>query len=41
MRKAEYRITIKDDKKADAILNEIDVYLIELEQKHSELEVGI
>jgi len=41
MRKAEYRIAIKDDKKAEAILNEIDIYLMELEHKHPELEVSV
>jgi hypothetical protein len=40
MRKAEYRITIKDNDKAEAILNEIDQFFIQLEQKHPELEVS-
>ena len=39
--KAKYRITIKDNKKAEAILNEIDMMFIELEQKHPELKVRI
>jgi len=39
MRKAEYRITIKDDSKAEAILTDIDMMFIELEQKHPELHV--
>jgi len=39
MRKAEYRITIKEDSKAEDILNEIDQFFIELEQKHPELIV--
>jgi hypothetical protein len=39
MRKAEYRITIKDDDRAEAILTDIDMMFIELEQKHPELHV--
>jgi hypothetical protein len=41
MRKAEYRITIKDDNKADAILTEIDMMFIELERKHPELHIVV
>jgi hypothetical protein len=39
MRKAEYHITIKDDRKAEQILNEIDLAMIRLERKHPELKV--
>ena len=40
MKKAEYHITIKEDSKAEAILNEIDAFFIDLEQKHPELTVS-
>jgi hypothetical protein len=40
MRKAEYRITIKDDRKAETILEEIDKAMIRLERKHPELTVS-
>ena len=39
MRKAEYRITINDDANAEAILNEIDNYFIELEHKYASVHV--
>jgi len=39
MKKAEYRITIKDDSTAESILTEIDTFFIELERKHAELRV--
>ena len=39
MKKAEYRVTIKDDNKAEAILTDIDMMFIELEQKHPELHI--
>jgi hypothetical protein len=39
MRKAEYRITIKDDNTAEAILTEIDMMFIQLERKHPELHI--
>ena len=35
-----YNITIKDNDKAEAILNEIDMMFIDLEKKHPELEVS-
>jgi hypothetical protein len=40
MRKAEYRITIKDDTNSETILNEIDQFYIQLEHQHPELEVS-
>jgi hypothetical protein len=39
MKKAEYRITIKDDNTAESILTEIDAMFIALERKHPELNV--
>jgi hypothetical protein len=39
MKKAEYRITIKDDGTAESILTEIDTFFIELERKHPEVTV--
>jgi hypothetical protein len=39
MKKAEYRITINADDKAEDILTEIDTMFIELEQKHPELHI--
>jgi hypothetical protein len=41
MRKAEYRITIKDDRKAETILEEIDKAMLKLERTHPELKVQI
>jgi hypothetical protein len=37
--KAEYTITIKEDSNAEQILNEIDNFFIELEQKHPNVQV--
>jgi hypothetical protein len=39
MRKAEYRITIKDDSNGEQILSEIDNYFIELEHKYANVQV--
>jgi hypothetical protein len=39
MKTAEYRITISDDANAEAILNEIDEYFIELEHRYTTVQV--
>jgi hypothetical protein len=39
MRKAEYRIAIENEQNAEAILEEIDNYFIELEHKYTSVQV--
>jgi len=39
MKKAEYRITIKEDSNAEQILNEIDTFFIDIEHKYPNVQV--
>ncbi len=39
MRTAEYRISINDDQNAEAILEKIDKFFIELEHKYANVQV--
>lgn len=39
MKKAEYRITVKDDNTAESILTEIDTFFIDIEHKYPNVQV--
>ena len=40
MRKAEYAVNVKEDNRAEAMLNEIDEFFIELKHKYPDLTVS-